>query len=76
MFVDIAKIKIKSGNGGDGAVSFHRDISTRCRNKAPLSQDGEWAPVSYGGNDKIKVFRKTAFAVCKAREVFCFAGAG
>ena len=28
MFVDIAKIKIKSGNGGDGAVSFHRDIYT------------------------------------------------
>ncbi len=28
MFVDIAKIKIKSGNGGDGAVSFHRDIFT------------------------------------------------
>ena len=28
MFVDIAKIKIKAGNGGDGAVSFHRDIYT------------------------------------------------
>lgn len=25
MFVDKAKIKIKSGNGGDGAVSFHRE---------------------------------------------------
>lgn len=25
MFVDIAKIKIKAGNGGDGAVSFHRE---------------------------------------------------
>lgn len=25
MFVDIAKIKVKAGNGGDGAVSFHRE---------------------------------------------------
>ncbi len=25
MFVDQAKIKIKAGNGGDGAVSFHRE---------------------------------------------------
>ena len=25
MFVDIAKIHIKAGNGGDGAVSFHRE---------------------------------------------------
>ena len=24
MFVDIAKIKIKAGNGGDGAVAFRR----------------------------------------------------
>ena len=25
MFVDIAEIKIKSGNGGNGLVSFHRE---------------------------------------------------
>ena len=25
MFIDIAKIKIKAGDGGDGAVSFHRE---------------------------------------------------
>ena len=25
MFVDKARIKIKAGNGGDGAVSFHRE---------------------------------------------------
>ena len=25
MFVDQAKIKIKAGDGGDGAVSFHRE---------------------------------------------------
>ena len=25
MFVDKAKIKIKAGDGGDGAVSFHRE---------------------------------------------------
>ena len=25
MFVDIAKIKIKAGNGGNGAVSFRRE---------------------------------------------------
>lgn len=25
MFVDIAKIKVKAGDGGDGAVSFHRE---------------------------------------------------
>lgn len=25
MFVDTAKIKVKAGNGGDGAVSFHRE---------------------------------------------------
>lgn len=25
MFIDVAKIKIKAGNGGDGAVSFHRE---------------------------------------------------
>ena len=24
MFLDVAKIKIQAGNGGDGAVSFHR----------------------------------------------------
>lgn len=28
MFVDIAQIKVKAGNGGDGAVSFHRDVFT------------------------------------------------
>ena len=25
MFVDHAKIKIKAGDGGDGAVAFHRE---------------------------------------------------
>ena len=25
MFVDLAKIKIRSGRGGDGRVSFHRE---------------------------------------------------
>ena len=25
MFVDSAKIKVKAGDGGDGAVSFHRE---------------------------------------------------
>lgn len=25
MFVDVAKIKIKAGAGGDGAVTFHRE---------------------------------------------------
>ena len=25
MFIDIAKIKVKAGDGGDGAVSFHRE---------------------------------------------------
>lgn len=25
MFIDVAKIKIKAGNGGNGAVSFHRE---------------------------------------------------
>ncbi len=25
MFIDVAKIKIKAGDGGDGAVSFHRE---------------------------------------------------
>ncbi|MBR1778988.1 MAG: GTPase ObgE [Clostridia bacterium] len=25
MFIDVAKIKVKAGNGGDGAVSFHRE---------------------------------------------------
>ena len=25
MFIDKAKIKLKAGNGGDGAVSFHRE---------------------------------------------------
>ena len=25
MFVDIVKIYIKAGNGGNGAVSFHRE---------------------------------------------------
>ena len=28
MFVDVATINIKAGNGGDGAVSFHRDVFT------------------------------------------------
>lgn len=28
MFVDVVTIKIKAGNGGDGAVSFHRDKYT------------------------------------------------
>ena len=25
MFIDTAKITLKAGNGGDGAVSFHRE---------------------------------------------------
>ena len=28
MFVDVATINIKAGNGGDGAVSFHRAVFT------------------------------------------------
>ncbi len=28
MFVDVAKIKVKAGKGGDGAISFHRDKYT------------------------------------------------
>ena len=28
MFVDLATVKIKAGNGGNGEVSFHRDINT------------------------------------------------
>jgi GTP-binding protein len=28
MFVDVVSIKVKAGNGGDGAVSFHRDKFT------------------------------------------------
>lgn len=29
MFVDTAKIYIKAGDGGDGAVSFHRENTLR-----------------------------------------------
>ena len=29
-------------------LSVHRERSTRCRTQLPLSQDGEWATVSYG----------------------------
>ncbi len=25
MFIDVAKIKIKAGDGGNGAVAFHRE---------------------------------------------------
>ena len=25
MFIDVAKIKVKAGKGGDGAISFHRE---------------------------------------------------
>lgn len=25
MFIDVCKIKIKAGNGGNGSVSFHRE---------------------------------------------------
>ena len=28
MFVDLATVRIKAGSGGNGAVSFHRDINT------------------------------------------------
>ena len=28
MFVDVAEITIRSGKGGDGAISFHRDKYT------------------------------------------------
>lgn len=35
MFVDTAKIYIKAGDGGDGAVSFHRE--NMLRQAAPMA---------------------------------------
>jgi GTP-binding protein len=43
MFVDIAKIHIKAGDGGDGAVSFHREKYVAAG--GPDGGDGGW-----GGN--------------------------
>ena len=30
MFIDVVKIKIKAGDGGDGAVAFHREKYEMC----------------------------------------------
>lgn len=45
MFVDIAKIKIKAGNGGDGAVTFHREKYVA--SGGPDGGDGARAEISY-----------------------------
>ena len=43
MFIDVAKIKIKAGDGGNGAVSFHREKFVSAG--GPDGGDGGW-----GGN--------------------------
>ncbi len=40
MFIDIAKIKIKAGDGGDGAVAFHREKYVA--SGGPDGGDGGW----------------------------------
>ena len=40
MFIDIAKIKIISGKGGDGKVSFHREKYIAAG--GPDGGDGGW----------------------------------
>ena len=48
MFIDVAKIKIKAGDGGNGAVSFHREKFVSAG--GPDGGDG-----GYGGNIIFKV---------------------
>lgn len=48
MFIDVAKIKIKAGDGGNGAVSFHREKFVSAG--GPDGGDGGW-----GGNIVFKV---------------------
>ena len=42
MFVDQAKISIKAGDGGNGAVSFHRkNLCRRVARTAATADEGE-----------------------------------
>ena len=42
MFVDVAKIKIKGGDGGAGAVAFHREKYVAAGGPYYLQWDRRW----------------------------------
>ena len=46
MFIDTAKIKIKAGDGGDGAVSFHRE-------KYVAAGGSRWGAMAAGGGSVV-----------------------
>ena len=43
MFVDQARISIKAGDGGDGAVSFHREKYVAARTAATAEKAATWS---------------------------------
>ena len=50
-FVDTAKITVRSGNGGNGVVSFHREkyVATGGPDGGDGGRGGRWPRISLGG---------------------------
>ena len=45
MFIDVAKIKIKAGDGGNGAVAFHREKYVAVTAAAAVILSSRWIPI-------------------------------
>ena len=52
-FIDKARITVRAGNGGNGAVAFHREKYIAAGNLAPLKEDYE--ALLLNRNNKVRV---------------------
>ena len=74
MFIDTAKIKIKAGDGGDGAVSFHREKYVAAG--GPDGGDGgRGGSILFQVDDNLSTWRTSATSASTPPSVERMAGA-